>query len=160
MTPTRRMGLATLLAAGMAATAWSAAVDSAACGKAPGTGRRKSFEAERKEAMERRFAALPAQERELARALEPLRDSLFRTMGDYRRKVRDGADPRSLTTERATIASLTSQIENIQANNRDVWLDLQAHFPEPGPGPRGPGRGHHPPPGPPMDQGDASPPQD
>jgi hypothetical protein len=94
---------------------------------------------QRKEFLEKRLAKLPSDELRLARELFPLRDSLMRVMGDYHRKVREGAEPRTLTAERSTITSVESQIQRLQTENQEVWLDLLAHMP----GPDGPRFGRH-----------------
>ena len=111
---------------------------------------------QRKEFFEKRIAKLPAQEQELARRIEPLRDSLFRTIGQYKHKVHDGAQARSLTAERSTIQSLQASIYALEIQNPDVTLDLLADLPSPfmgggrhgGPGNDSLGAkdGHHPPP--------------
>ncbi len=110
--------------------------------KGPSPEQRKEFQQKRAEFLEKRLAKLPVEEQKLARALEPLRDSLMGTIGEYHRKVKDGAAPRSLTTDRATIASLQSQIQKLQADNQEVWLDLLADLPGPG-GPGGKGGPPH-----------------
>ena len=117
---------------------------------------------QRKEFLEKKFAKLPAPEQELARAIQPLRDSLFRTMGQYKRKVHEGAQARSLTAERSTIQSLQASIYALETRNPDVTLDLLADLPAPFMGGEGrhgwghrkgsegdsmcPMGGHHPPP--------------
>ena len=85
----------------------------------------------RKEFFENMIAKLPAQEQELARQIHPLRDSLFRTIGQYKHKVHDGAAARSLTAERATIQSLQARIHALESQNPDVTLDLLADLPSP-----------------------------
>lgn len=85
----------------------------------------------RKEFFEKRIAKLPAQEQELARQIQPLRDSLFRTIGQYKRKVHEGAAARSLTAERSTIQSLQAGIYALETQNPDVTLDLLADLPSP-----------------------------
>jgi hypothetical protein len=94
---------------------------------------------QRKEFLEKRLAKLSADEQRLARELFPLHDSLMRTIGDYHRKTKAGAEPRSLTSERNLIASLEAQIQRLQTENKEVWLDLLAHMPGPG----GPGFEKH-----------------
>ena len=89
----------------------------------------------RREFVEKRLSKLPPQEQELARQVLPLRDSLMRTIGDYKRKVHDGAQPRSLVSQRATIQSLQSRIWALEAQNPDVTLDLLADLPGPFDGP-------------------------
>ncbi len=86
---------------------------------------------QRKEFLEKRIAKLPVEEQRLARVLAPLRDSLMHAMGDYHHRVKEGAQPRSLTAERNAIASLESQILRLQVENQEVWLDLVAHMPGP-----------------------------
>jgi len=141
MNRTARIGLVAALAAGLSVGTWAASDNGA---KGPTPEQRKEFEQKRKEMMEKRISKLPPEEQKLARALEPLRDSLMRAMGDYHRKVKDGAAARSLTVERANITTLESQIQKLQAENRDVWLDLLADMPGPGgPGGHGKGPGHH-----------------
>jgi len=141
---TAKIGLAAALAAGLAVSAWAAEGKD---GKGPTPEQRKEFELKRQEMMEKRLAKLPAEEQKLARALEPLRDSLMHAMGDYHHKVKEGAAARSLTVERANITTLESQIQKLQAENREVWLDLLADLPGPGMGPGGHGKGgpdgHH-----------------
>lgn len=116
----------------------------------------------RKEFFEKQIAKLPAQEQDLARRIQPLRDSLFRTIGQYTHKVHDGAQARSLTAERSTIQSLQASIYALETQNPDVTLDLLADLPSPFLGREGRGGwghrreegsdssgdkgGHHPPP--------------
>lgn len=121
------------------AAAWTVAADAAAKPE-----RKGPTPEQRKEFLEKRIAKLSADEQRLARELFPLRDSLMRAMGDYHRKVEEGAAPRSLTAERNQIAALEASIERLQTENREVWLDLLAHMPGPG-GPRF--ARHRPPPG-------------
>lgn len=85
----------------------------------------------RKEFFEKRISKLPPQEQALARQIQPLRDSLFRSIGQYKRKVHDGAQARSLTAERATIQSLQASIYALETQNPDVTLDLLADMPSP-----------------------------
>jgi len=85
----------------------------------------------RREFFEKRIAKLPAQEQDLARRIQPLRDSLFRTLGQYKHKVHDGAPARSLTAERSTIQSLQASIYALETQNPDVTLDLLADLPSP-----------------------------
>ncbi|MBK9578176.1 MAG: hypothetical protein IPO40_13955 [Fibrobacteres bacterium] len=82
--------------------------------------------------MEERLASLPEAEQALAKSLRPLHDSLRGVIGDYTRKVREGADARSLVAERAQITSLKSEIARLEAANPDISLDLLAHLPPPG----------------------------
>jgi len=139
MKRTTTLGLVALLATGLSIAAFAGPDHH---GKGPTPEQRKEFQEKRKEFIEKRLAKLPVDEQKLARALEPLRDSLMRTMGDYRHKVKGGAAARSLTAERATIASLEAQIQKLQSDNREVWLDLLADLPGPGghEGMRGPGK--------------------
>lgn len=109
-------------------------------GEKPSPEQREEFQERRKEFIEKRLAKLPEAEQKLARRIEPLRDSLFRTIGQYHRKVHEGATARSLVAERTAIVSLESQIQAIQAQDRETYLDLLADLPGPG-GPRGP-EGH------------------
>ena len=97
----------------------------------------------RKEFFEKRIAKLPAPEQELARQIQPLRDSLFRTIGQYKRKVHEGAAARSLTAERSTIQSLQASIYALEAQNPDVMLDLLADLPSPFMGKEGRGGWGH-----------------
>jgi hypothetical protein len=98
----------------------------------------------RKEFLEKKIAKLPAQEQELARQIQPLRDSLFRAIGQYKHKVHDGAQARSLTAERSTIQSLQASIYALETQNPDVTLDLLADMPSPFMGKDGRGGwGHH-----------------
>lgn len=99
---------------------------------------------QRKQFLERRLAKLPEPERALALQIVPLKDSLMRTVGDYKRKVRDGAQPRSLSAERSAIQGLQTRIWTLEAQNPDVTLDLLAHMPAPFEG--GPRWRHRPPP--------------
>jgi|ERR1035437_4004854 hypothetical protein len=85
----------------------------------------------RKEFLEKNIAKLPVQEQDLARQIHPLRDSLFRTIGQYKRKVHDGAQARSLIAERSAIQSLRSRIYALESQNPDVTLDLMADMPSP-----------------------------
>lgn len=110
----------------------------------PGEGRQGPSPEQRKEFLEKRIAKLPAQEQELARQIEPLRDSLMRAIGEYRHKVKEGAAARSLTTERATVQRLQASVRALESQNPDVTLDLIADLPGPFEG----RRGHHPPPPP------------
>jgi len=99
---------------------------------------------QRKEFFEKRIAKLPPEEQQLARELQPLRDSLFRTIGQYRHEVHEGTAARTLTTERGTIQSLQARIYALETQNPDVTLDLLADLPMPfmgGDGHRG--WGHH-----------------
>jgi len=141
MKRTTTLGLVAVLAAGMSIAAFAGTEREQ---KGPTPEQRKEFQEKRKESFEKRISKLSADEQKLARALEPLRDSLMRTLRDYHHKVKDGAAARSLTTERATIASLEGQIQKLQAENREVWLDLLANLPGPGgpEGMRGPGGPH------------------
>jgi transposase len=82
--------------------------------------------------MEERMANLPEAEQALAKSLRPLHDSLRRVIGEYTRKVRDGADARSLVAERARITSLKSEIARLESANPEIALDLLAHLPPPG----------------------------
>ena len=86
---------------------------------------------QRKEYFEKRISKLPAQEQELARQIEPLRDSLFRTIGQYKRKVHEGAQARNLTAERSAIESLRASIYALETRNPDVAMDLLADLPAP-----------------------------
>lgn len=88
-----------------------------------------------------RLEQLPAAEQALAREMGPLRDSLHRAIGEYSRKVGDGAQPRSLTTERTRIRDLKARLDRLEASDPETFLDLLGHMPPPPPG--GP-RGHHP----------------
>ena len=97
----------------------------------------------RKEFFEKSIAKLPAQEQELAHQIQPLRDSLFRTIGQYKRKVHDGATARSLTAERSSIQSLQASIYALETQNPDITLDLLADLPSPFLGKEGRGWGHH-----------------
>ncbi|HNY31321.1 MAG TPA: hypothetical protein PKO15_10580 [Fibrobacteria bacterium] len=81
--------------------------------------------------MEERLASLSAPEQALAKALRPLQDSLGRTLHDYARKVGEGAEPRSLTVERARIQALKAEISRLEAADPEVSLDLLAHLPPP-----------------------------
>jgi hypothetical protein len=99
---------------------------------------------QRKEFFEKGIAKLPAEEQQLARQLQPLRDSLFRTIGQYRHKVHEGTAARTLTTERGAIQSLQARIYTLETQNPDVTLDLLADLPMPFMGQEGPrGWGHH-----------------
>ncbi len=148
-----KIGWVALLATGILSTAALAAAKPDRQG--PTDEPRKAF-------LEKRLAKLPADEQRLARQLWPLRDSLMRAMGDYHRKVADGAVPRSLTAERNAVASLESQIQRLQTENQEVWLDLLARMPGPGFPRHGmhPGKGgrHEPPP--PPDAGEDGPDED
>lgn len=126
-----RFGLVAMLTVGLSISAFAGSE-----GKEPTPEQRKEFHEKRKAMFEERLSKLPSEEQKLARALDPLRDSLMRTIGEYHRKVKDGAQARSLSTERATIASLEAQIQKLQADNQEVWLDLLADLPGPG-GPHG-----------------------
>ncbi|GEM_PF-1699358 len=99
---------------------------------------------QRKEFLEKGIAKLPPEEQQLARQLQPLRDSLFRTIGRYRHKVHEGAAARTLTAERGAIQSLQGRIYTLETQNPDVTLDLLADLPMPFMGKEGPrGWGHH-----------------
>ncbi|HXP91685.1 MAG TPA: hypothetical protein VN931_12255 [Fibrobacteria bacterium] len=99
---------------------------------------------QRKEFFEKKIAKLPPEEQQLARELQPLRDSLFRTIGQYKRKVHDGTAARSLTAERGAIQSLQARIYTLETQNPDVTLDLLADLPMPFMGREGHrGWGHH-----------------
>jgi len=98
---------------------------------------------QRKEFLEKKIAKLPVQEQQLARQIQPLRDSLFHTIGEYKRKVHEGAKARSLTTERSTIRALQASIYALETQNPDVTLDLLADLPSPFMGREGHGWGHH-----------------
>jgi Spy/CpxP family protein refolding chaperone len=128
MIRTSTLGLVTSLAAALSIAAFAGFEHE---GNSPTPQQRKEFQERHKESIEKRLAKLPAEEQKLARTLQPLRDSLMRTMGDYKRKVKDGAAARSLTAERSTIASLEAQIQKLQSDNREVWLDLLADLPGP-----------------------------
>ena len=121
MRQTAKIGWIALFATGLSVAAFAAAKSERRC---PTPEQRKEF-------LEKRIAKLPADEQRLARELAPLRDSLMNAMREYHHKVKDGAAPRTLTTERNTIASIESQIQRLQTENQEVWLDLLAHLPGP-----------------------------
>jgi len=129
MKRTTTLGLVATLAAGLSIAAFAGSDHE---GKGPTPEQRKEFQEKRQAMIEERLAKLPAEEQKLARALEPLRDSLMHAIGDYHHKVKAGAAARSLATERANIASLEGQIQKLQAENRETWLDLLADLPGPG----------------------------
>lgn len=64
-------------------------------------------------------------------ARHSLHDSLGTAMRAYAKAVREGAAPRSLTTERQRIADLTSRLERHRSDNLEVWLDVVAFHPGP-----------------------------
>lgn len=75
-------------------------------------------------------------------ARHSLHDSLGQAMRAYSKAVREGAAPRSLTTERQRIADLTSRLERHRSDNLDVWLDVAAYHPGPEGRPFHKGRKH------------------
>ena len=121
MKRTITFGLVATLAAGLGIAAFAGSDHE---GRGPTPEQRKEF-------LEKHLANLPAPEQSLARTLEPLRDSLRHAIGDYHHKVKDGATARSLKAERAIIVSLQAQIQKLQADNQEVWLDLLADLPGP-----------------------------
>jgi hypothetical protein len=122
MNNTAKVGWLALFATGLSVAAFAASKPDF---KGPTPEQRKEF-------LEKRIAKLSPDEQRLARELAPLRDSLMHAMREYHHKVKDGAEPRSLTAERNTIASMESQIQRVQTENQEVWLDLLAHIPGPG----------------------------
>jgi uncharacterized protein involved in exopolysaccharide biosynthesis len=98
---------------------------------------------QRKEFLEKRIAKLPPEEQQLARQIQPLRDSLFRTIGQYRHKVHGGTSARSLTADRGAIQSLQARIYALETQNPDVTLDLLADLPMPDMGREGRGGWGH-----------------
>jgi hypothetical protein len=64
-------------------------------------------------------------------ARHSLHDSLGQAMRAYAEAVREGAAPRSLTTERQRIADLAALLERHRLDNLDLWLDVAAYHPGP-----------------------------
>lgn len=144
MNRTTRIGVVAALAAMLSVAAWAASgPENDGLGSAPG--RRMESKERRDSLFEKHVARLPPEEQRLERAMRPLMDSMMRLTRDYRRKAKDGADPRSLTAERAAIVSLDAQIQKTRAENREAWLDMLARTGVPV-GPDGPmhhRRPHH-----------------
>ncbi|MCB9497199.1 MAG: hypothetical protein H6686_09990 [Fibrobacteria bacterium] len=92
-------------------------------------------------------APLTQEQKTFLEAQRTLRDSMHLAMRGYVEAVRNGADPRSLPTERARISDFHRRMDQLRNDNLDVWLDIVATHPMMGPGGPGgmrPGRMGHP----------------